>query len=66
MTPVEYLWRLDLRFSALDDVEARRVAVALEQDVAPEVPEFAIGSRIERSSKLQRLRTGEEPKGVPL
>lgn len=53
----DYLFRVDIRFSALDDVEARRMIVNFSRLWTKEN---------KKQVKLQRLELGKSPKSVPL
>jgi hypothetical protein len=57
-----YLYTFGVRFDALDDVEARGMALRLSQLLAPVAPALDLTS----SEKLQRLSDNGPPRNVPL
>ena len=58
----DYILRLDYRFPALDDPEAREVArrIAAAIDRPVDLP----SGRVMAAAKLQRVEPGERPRGV--
>ena len=60
----DYILRLDYRFPALDDPEAREVArrIAAAIDRPVDLP----SGRIVATPKLQRVEPGERPRGVAI
>lgn len=63
---MDYRLVWELRFSCLDDVEARQIFVKLRDAISPSDVTFLVrdGTRVVPSAKLQRLREGKPAVGI--